>query len=103
MLAPVRIRVPLPALVKPRPEPEIMPPTVRLPAETVTVGVTPRVTLPVPRFRSFVPVKVNELFQFCALLFVRVMAPALVLSIVPPLRVNAKVPLPRAVALLILS
>ena len=41
---------------------------------------------------------VKSLFQFWALLFVKVIAPALVLSMVPPLIVN--VPVPSAVALL---
>lgn len=92
--------VPEPALVRPRPEPEIMPPTVRLPAETVIVGVAPSVTLPVPRLRSFVPVKAKSPPQLWVLLFERVMAEPLVLSIVPPEIV--KVPLPRAVAALML-
>ena len=57
-------------------------------------------TAPVPRFRSFVPVKAKSPFQFCALLFVRVIAAPLVLSMVPPVMVS--VPVPMAVAELML-
>jgi hypothetical protein len=71
-------------------------PTVKLPAVTVTVREAFIVTAPVPMFRFFVPAKVKLPFQFCALLFVRVMLPALVLSSVPPVMVS--VPVPIAVA-----
>ena len=100
-LAPLRISVPAPALVRPNVLPPIAPPTVRLPPFTVTVRLALIVTAPVPRFRSLVPVKVKLPFQCCALLLLRVMAPPLVLSIVPPATV--KVPVPGAAALLRLS
>ena len=77
------------------------PPTVRLLAFTVTVRLAPKVTAPVPRFKLCVPVKLKLPFHACALLLESVIAPAVVLSIVPPLMV--KVPVPSAVALLILT
>ena len=52
--APDNIRVPVPALVMPK-LPLTIPPSVRvLLLLTVTVGVAPSTTLPVPRFRSCV-------------------------------------------------
>ena len=75
-------------------DPEIAPPIVRLPPFTVTMRLEFIVTAPAPMFRSFVPVKVKSLFQFCALLVERVTVDPLVLSIVPPEIV--KVPVPRA-------
>ena len=77
--------------------PEMTPPTVRLPEETVTVRLAESVTAPVPRFRSLVPTKVMSPFQLCALLVESVRAVPLVLSIEPPEIVSA--PLPRAEAL----
>ena len=54
-----------------------------------------------PKVRLFVPAKVKLLPKVTALLLVNVRGLPVVLSIVPPLIVNA--PVPRAVALLILS
>ena len=93
--------MPAPFFVRPKLAPDIAPPTVRLPAETVMVREAFMVTLPVPRFRSFVPTKVKLPFQFWALLVVSVFALPLVLSIVPPAMV--KLPVPRAVALLMFN
>jgi hypothetical protein len=94
-------------LVKPVAVPsEMMPPTVRVLALTVTVrepAVEPSETVPVPRLRFLVPVKVKFPFQICALLVVSVWlaANSAVLSRVPALMVT--VPLPSAVALLMFS
>ena len=101
MLAPLRTRVPLPAFVRPKPVPEMTPPTVRLLLPTVTVRVAFMATVPVPILRAFVPRNETSAFQFWALLLLSVIAPPLVLSRVPPLSVS--VPVPMAVALLILS
>ena len=75
-----------------------MPPTVKLPAVTVTVREAFMVTAPVPIFRSLLPAKVKFPFQLSALLLVMVFALPLVLSSAPPLMVS--VPVPSAVALL---
>ena len=101
--APPSVSVPAPALVrlKELAPSVIAPPTVNVPPLTVTARLAPRVAVPVPRFRLFVPVKAKSAFQLWALLFERVIAPPLVLSIVPPAMV--KVPVPSAVALLMLS
>ena len=78
--------VPEPFLVNPKPAPEILPSTMKLPLFTVTVREAFMVTLPVPIFRlPFVPRKVKSPFQLCVLLLVRVLELPLVLSIVPPL------------------
>ena len=98
MLAPERVSVPAPDLVRLKPDPLITPPTVKFPPLAVTVREAFSVTAPVPRFRSLVPVNVKLLFQFWALLVLRVSALPLVLSIVPPEIV--KVPVPSAEALL---
>ena len=90
--------MPEPFLVRPKPEPEIMPPTVKLPALTVMVREAFIVTFPVPIFRSFVPVKAKSPFQLCVLLLVRVFELPLVLLSDPETMVKAVVP--RAVALL---
>jgi len=78
-----------------------MPPSVKVLPETVTVGLAPRATVPVPRFNEELPVKVKLPFQFWVLLLVSVTLPPEVLSMVPPEMVKALVP--RAVALLISS
>src|SRR6202022_2213806 len=104
VLAPDRVRVPVPALVRLKPVPLMTPPTVRLLPLTVTVRLPPRVTAPVPRFRLWVPVKVKLPFQTCALLLESVIALPVVLSmmaLLPPAMVN--VPVPSALALLIFS
>ena len=100
LLAPESVSVPLPALVRPK-APETVPPTVRLPASTVTCVPAPSATAPVPRFRSFVPAKVKSPFQFCALLPASVRAPPLLLSsVVPPEMVSAPVPIAAALPML---
>jgi len=63
LLLPERANAPAPALVILSPEPEIAPPTVKVLAETVTVGLAPSVTAPVPRFKEEDPVKVKLPFQ----------------------------------------
>ena len=93
--------VPVPFFVRPKVEPVILPPMVKLPALTVTVREAFIVTLPVPMFRSLVPVKVKSPFQFCVLLAVRVRFAPLVLSSVPPVMVKIQVLVPRAWAALI--
>jgi len=75
------------------------PPSVKVPAVTVTVGSAPKVTAPVPKFKLLLPVKVKLPFQCPALLLVEVaMAAPEVLSMVPVVMV--KVPVPKAAALL---
>ena len=88
---------PAPVFVRLKLVPEMMPPTVRLPPLTVTVRLAPSATVPVPMFRSLVPVKAKSPFQLCVLLLVRVRLVPLVLSSVPPVMVM--LPLPGAVAL----
>ena len=95
-----KIKVPLPALVILSPDPAIAPPTVKVSAVTVTVGLAPKVTDPVPRFKLEEPLKVKLPFQVWALLFASVMAAPEVLSIVVALSI-VKVPVPKAPALLI--
>src|SRR2546428_414858 len=68
-----------------------MPPTVSVPALAVTVRLAPRVTPPVPRFKSLVPVKVKLPFQASALLVESVMAAPLGLAWGPREMVNAAV------------
>ena len=68
--APEIVNAPLPALVSPKlPAPSVREPTVRTreAVETVAVKDCPRVATPVPKLRSWVPVKVKEPFQFVAL------------------------------------
>ena len=98
MFAPESTRVPVPALVSALPVPlAITPPAVRVPAEVVIVGVAFNVTLPVPRFRLFEPVKVKLPFQTSALLLLSVIAPPLLLLMVVPLAM-VNVPVPSAAA-----
>ena len=77
------MRLPAPAFVRPNPGPPMAPPTVRLPVVTVTVGLRARVTGPVPRFRSFGPLKPKLAFQICALMAARVIGPPLALPSSP--------------------
>ena len=79
------------------------PPTVSVLPLTVTVGLAPRVTAPVPRFRALLPVNVKLPFQFWGLLLLRVMPPLWVQSITPPEIVKAPAAPPSAVALLTFS
>src|SRR6266404_440036 len=83
----------------------IIPPTVRLPAEVVIVtGLAFNVTLPVPKFRLFEPVKVKLPFQTSALLLLSVIGlPLLLLMVVPSAIVNVPAVAPRAVLLLMVS
>ena len=74
----------------------ILPPTVRLLASTFNVLDAFIVTTPVPKFKSRVPPNAKSAFQFCKLLLDNIKAPALVLSIVPPLITNLLVPMPFA-------
>jgi len=100
LLLPDKISVPAPALVMLSPEPEMIPPTVKVSALTVTVGLAFKVTAPSPRFKLLLPVKVKLPFQFWALLFDRVIADPEALSIVVPAAI-VKAPVPKAAALLI--
>ncbi len=59
---------------------------------TVTVGVVPSVTAPVPVFKGAVPTKVKLELQLWEMLLASVMALPLVLSNVPPLIFKAPVP-----------
>ena len=78
------------------------PPTVNVWAVVVTVVPAPSATPPVPKFKSLVPVNVKLPFQVCALLLESVIASAVVLSIVVPAAIE-KLPVPKAVALLMFS
>ena len=108
----VSVSVPAPAFVKLYPEPLTIWVIARVPALIVTVRVplgppmvaaAPVPTVPAVKFRLCVPVKVKSPFQFCALAAVVMMAPALVLSSVPPLITSAPTAvLPMAEELLIL-
>ena len=62
VLAPPRVRVPVPALVRLK-APPMIPPTCSVLALTVTVRLAFNVTAPVPRLSEFVPVKVKLLLQ----------------------------------------
>ena len=73
------------------------------PPETVTWRDATRVTAPVPRFRSFEPVKVKSPPQACGLLLDSVIDPPDVLSIVVPAEIVNVPPIPRAVALLMFN
>ena len=101
-ITPLRISVPAPALVMPKVAPEILPPTVRVLALTVTVGLAFKVTAPVPRSNELLPVKVKLPFQISALFVELVMALPEVLSMIVPASI-VKVPVPKAPALLISS
>ena len=92
--------MPEPALVMLFPAPEIAPPTIKELPVNVTVGLPPKVTAPVPRFKDCVPVKVKLPFQVIVLLLERVKAPTELLLIVVPALI-VKLPVPKAVALFI--
>ena len=83
----------------------MLPPTVNVPALTVIVRTVPPVTVeataPVPRFKSFGPLKVTSAFQFCVGLANSVTACPLVFPNVPPLMVSD--PTPSALLLFTLS
>ena len=107
VLLPVRIRVPAPPFVRPvavRPS-VIVPLRVRFPALTMTeraVPVPPRAMMVFPMARSRVPVKAKSPLRTSCLAPV-VMAPAEVLSSVPPAMTRDPEALPRAPALLMLA
>ena len=65
VLLPRSASVPAPSFVMPKPEPLMAPPMVSVLAETVTAREALIVTLRVPRFRAFEPMKVKSLFQAC--------------------------------------
>jgi hypothetical protein len=73
----------------------IWPPNVRVLPDplSVIVRLPPFVIAPVPRFKSFDPPNAKFALKFIALFVVRVRAPPLVLSMVPPPIVNAPVPI----------
>ena len=60
-----KAKVPLPALVREYPAPEMTPPTVSVLAETVTCRLAASVTGPVPRLRGLLPLKVKSPCHFC--------------------------------------
>ena len=90
--------VPTPNLVMPSADPEITPPTVKVPAPvTVICRVPPKVTFPVPMCRLLVATTAKLLVQLCALLVVTVMSAPEVLPMVALLPLlMVKVPVPRA-------
>ena len=74
-----------------------------MPALTVTVRFALKVTAPVPRFKSLVPLKTKSPLQVCALLLLNVKADPLVFSIDPPDIVKDEAAAPNAVVLLIFN
>ena len=70
----------------------MMPPRVSVLFATLIVELALSVTLPVPRFKLFVPVKLKSAAKVTELLLVSVMSDPLELSIVPPLMVNTPIP-----------
>jgi hypothetical protein len=92
-----RRSAPAPDFVRPKPVPSIRPPTVSVEEVTVTVGVTPSVTVPVPRLSELEPRNVKPLFQVCGLLLAIVRAA--VTSRAPPRIVSRLVAPPRAALL----
>ena len=101
LLFPDKANAPEPVMVRLSPTPVMAPPTVKVLADTVTVGLAVKVTAPLPRYKEDEPAKVKLPAQVCILLLVDVVIAALeVLSmVVPPSMVN--VPEPKAPALLI--
>ena len=96
VFAPVSVKVPLPALVRPK-VPDMTPPTCKDFAVTVMMRAPPRATLPVPRLSESVPANVKSAFQAWTLLVRIVWAWPLVLSIVtPPAPPMVNVPVPKA-------
>ena len=65
VFAPVRVSVPPPAFVRPKPTPPMTPPTVSVLADTVTWREALIETAPVPRFRAFEPANVKSPLQVC--------------------------------------
>ena len=100
VLVPLRTRVPVPVLIKPtfKSPSSSAPPTVRVLAETASVGISRSVTAPVPRSRDCVPVKVKPWNHCIGFAAVSASAAPEVLFNVTPLEI-LKVPAPRAVAL----
>ena len=74
-----------------------------MPALTVNVRFAPKVTSPVPKFRSLVPLKTKSALHVCALLLLNVSAEPLVLSSDPPEIVNTEAAAPNALELLIFN
>ena len=102
----LRVSVPGPAFVKPSvplTEVPVMPPTVSVPLDTVTVRVPepPSVTRPLPMVRLSGPANATSPVHDCVTLLESVTAAPLVLPSVPPAIVTT--PEPRAEALLTLS
>ena len=62
VFAPLKAKVPFPALVNELLDPEIMPPIVKVLAFAVTVllALAPKATVPVPKFKAFVPVNAKS-------------------------------------------
>ena len=83
--------------------PLITPPSVNVPALTVTERFAPKVTAPVPRFKSLLPLKTKSPPHVCALLLLNVKAVPLVLSSDPPEIVTAEATAPNAFELLIFN
>ena len=86
VLAPLSFNVPAPALERPKPAPETMPPSESVLLETVMVRLAPRVMAPVDWLRLAVPVKVRLPPKAIGLV---IAAEAFRESSVPPLRLSA--------------
>ena len=94
LVAPANVSAPLPALTGLN-APARTPPNARVPALTVIVGlVVVIVTVPVPRFKELLPVKVKLPCQVCALLVSRAWeTPLVLLSVEPAATVSVPVPM----------
>ena len=102
VFAPDSVSTPPPSLVKEY-APLTTPPTVNVPALTVNVRLALNVTVPVPRFKSLLPLKTKSPLHVCALLLLNVKADPLVLSSDPPEIVTAEAAAPKALELLIFN
>ena len=96
-----KLSVPVPDLVRLYVPCEIIPPMVKAPVVVVILRFPFIVTMPIPRFKAFVPAKVKSPFKASGLLLLSVIVPPLVLLIValPPM-VNVPETVPSAVTLL---
>ena len=100
VLVPLRTSVPVPVLIRPtfKSPSSSAPPTVRVLAETASVGISRSVTAPAPRSRDCVPVKVKPWNHCIGFPVVSARAAPEVLLRVTPLE-TLKTPVPSAEAL----
>ena len=91
-MAPASVSVPAPALVSPKPDPPMTPPSDNVLAATVSVRLAPSVIAPVVCVRLAEPVKVRSAPNVTALVTVA----ATEASKTPPFRTRAPAPVPNA-------